>query len=235
MRVLSLFDGMSCGRIALERADIPVTSYHASEIDKWAIKVSEKNYPDIIRLSDVTRWREWDLPEIDLLMAGSPCQGFSFAGKQLAFNDPRSVLFFEFVDILKATKPKYFLLENVKMKKEFQNVITDILGVEPIEINSNKVSCANRSRLYWTNIKTNKLKGIPINPKEFTDDGVPMTIGSSANRVFKETDYYGALTASMCKGVRAAGRPIVAAPYCKGRHIDDLKKDVDQYVLENSI
>ena len=156
MKVLSLFDGMSCGQIALERAGIKVDKYYASEIDKYAIQITQKNYPDTIQLGDVTKWREWDLPEIDLILAGSPCQGFSFAGKQLAFDDPRSKLFFEFVRILKEFKvlnPDIkFLLENVKMKKEYQDVISGVLGVEPIEINSALVSAQNRKRLYWTNI-----------------------------------------------------------------------------------
>lgn len=152
MNVLSLFDGMSCGMIALERAGLPVTNYYASEIDKYAIKISEKNYPSIIRLGDVRDISGEDLPQIDLLLAGSPCQGFSFAGRQLAFDDPRSALFFEFVRILKEVKPKYFLLENVKMKKEFQDIITEQVKYEPIEINSALVSAQNRKRLYWTNI-----------------------------------------------------------------------------------
>lgn len=150
--VLSLFDGMSCGRIALERAGIKVKKYYASEIDKYAQIVSAANYPDIIRLGDITKWKEWKIEKPDLIMGGSPCQGFSFAGKGLNFNDPRSKLFFTFVDILKHYKPKYFLLENVKMKKEHQKVISDCLGVEPIEINSALVSAQNRKRLYWTNI-----------------------------------------------------------------------------------
>lgn len=152
MNVLSLFDGMSCGRIALERAGVSVTNYFASEIDKPAIKVAMHNYPDTKQLGDVTKWREWQLPQIDLLIGGSPCQGFSFAGKQLAFDDPRSKLFFEYVECLKHFKPKYFLLENVRMKKEHLQVITDMLGVEPIRINSNLVSAQNRDRYYWTNI-----------------------------------------------------------------------------------
>lgn len=150
--VLSLFDGMSCGQIALERAGIKVDNYFASEIDKHAIKVTQANYPNTIQLGDVTQVKGEDLPEIWLLQGGSPCQGFSFAGKQLNFEDPRSKLFFEFVRLLKEVKPKYFLLENVKMKKEFQDVISGYLGVEPIEINSNLVSAQNRKRLYWTNI-----------------------------------------------------------------------------------
>lgn len=152
INVLSLFDGMSCGQIALNRMDIEYGNYFASEIDKYAIKISQKNYPDIIQLGDVNNWMVWGLPKIDLLIGGSPCQGFSFAGKQLNFKDERSVLFFQFVNILKHYKPKYFLLENVKMKKEYQDIISEYLGVEPIEINSSLVSAQNRKRLYWTNI-----------------------------------------------------------------------------------
>ena len=152
MNVLSLFDGMSCGRIALDRLGIPVDKYYASEIDKYAIQVSEANYPDIIRLGDVCDVKAEDLPKIDLLIAGSPCQGFSFAGKQLAFDDPRSALFFEFVRLLKECKPKYFLLENVRMKKEFLDIISEQVGCEPIFINSALVSAQNRQRYYWTNI-----------------------------------------------------------------------------------
>lgn len=152
LNVLSVFDGMSCGRIALERAGIPVTNYYASEIDKYAITVAKKNYPDTHHIGDVTQVSADNLPKIDLLIGGSPCQGFSFAGKQLNFDDPRSKLFFEFVRLLKELKPKYFLLENVRMKKEYQDIITDHLGVEPIKINSSLVSAQNRVRLYWTNI-----------------------------------------------------------------------------------
>ena len=151
MNILSLFDGMSCARIALDRANIPVTNYYASEIDNYAIKVSQANYPDIIQLGNVQdiSFKEGD---IDLLIGGSPCQGFSFAGKQLNFDDLRSKLFFEYVRILKESKPKYFLLENVRMKQEYQDVISDALGAQPIAINSSLLSAQNRQRLYWTNI-----------------------------------------------------------------------------------
>ena len=152
MIVLSLFDGMSCGQIALERAGIEVDNYFASEIDKYAIQVAKYNYPNTQHIGDVTKVKESELPKIDLLIGGSPCQGFSFAGKQLNFEDPRSKLFFEFVRLLNECKPKYFLLENVKMKKEYKDVITEHLGVEPIEINSNLLSAQNRKRIYWTNI-----------------------------------------------------------------------------------
>ena len=152
MNVLSLFDGMSCGRIALDRLGIKVDNYYASEIDKYAMKVSEANYPDIIQVGDVTELDTSTLPNIDLVMGGSPCQGFSFAGKQLAFDDPRSALFFEFVRCVKELKPKYFLLENVRMKKEYLDIISEQMGVEPIMINSSLVSAQNRVRYYWTNI-----------------------------------------------------------------------------------
>lgn len=152
MNVLSLFDGMSCGRIALERLGIKVDNYYASEIDKYAIQVSQANYPDIIQVGDITELDLSTLPKIDLIMGGSPCQGFSFAGKQLAFDDPRSALFFEFVRCVKELQPKYFLLENVRMKKEYLDVISEYMGVEPIMINSALVSAQNRVRFYWTNI-----------------------------------------------------------------------------------
>jgi DNA-cytosine methyltransferase len=152
MKVLSLFDGMSCGQLALERAGIKVSEYYASEVDKYAIQITHKNFPDTIQLGDVQEIGAEDLPGIDLLIGGSPCQGFSFAGKQLNFDDERSKLFFEFVRLLEELQPSYFLLENVKMKKEYQDVITEYLGVEPIKINSALVSAQNRERLYWTNI-----------------------------------------------------------------------------------
>ena len=152
MNVLSLFDGMSCGQIALNRLGVKYDKYFASEIDKYAMQITKQNYPDTIHIGDVTAIKAAELPKIDLLMGGSPCQGFSFAGSQLAFDDPRSKLFFEFVRLLKELKPKYFLLENVRMKKEYLDIITEHLGVEPILINSALVSAQNRQRYYWTNI-----------------------------------------------------------------------------------
>ncbi len=161
MKVLSLFDGMSCGRIALDQLGIPVEKYYASEIDKYAIQVSQANYPDIEQVGDICNLDPKDYKDIDLILAGSPCQGFSFAGKQLAFDDPRSALFFEFIRLLKEIKPKYFLLENVRMKKEFLQVISEQVsecypeipfGIEPIFINSSLLSAQSRQRYYWTNI-----------------------------------------------------------------------------------
>lgn len=170
MNVLSLFDGMSCGQIALERAGIKVDNYYASEIDPYAIKITMKNYPKTIQLGSITDWRTWDIPKPDLIIGGSPCQGFSFAGKGLNFDDPRSKLFLEFHDILKHYKPKQFLLENVIMSAQSNDVISSMLGdlypecvgqkqlfktgrLEPIMINSALVSAQFRERLYWTDIK----------------------------------------------------------------------------------
>jgi DNA-cytosine methyltransferase len=166
MNVLSLFDGMSCGRIALERANIKVDKYFASEIDKHAVKVSKANWSDIVHVGDVTKisYKNGILctengnyeTAIDLLIGGSPCQGFSLAGKQIAFDDERSKLYFEYERILseiKSDNPNIkFLLENVKMKQEYKDIISSRLNVEPISINSNLVSAQNRFRLYWTNI-----------------------------------------------------------------------------------
>ena len=156
LNVLSLFDGISTGRLALEKAGVQVDKYYACEIDENAIFISKKNYPDIIQLGDVKNVNVSKLPKIDLLIGGSPCQGFSRAGKCLNFDDPRSALFFEYVrilnDIKKINPDVLFLLENVKMKNEWKDIITKYLEVEPIEINSKLVSAQHRERLYWSNI-----------------------------------------------------------------------------------
>ena len=156
MNVLSLFDGMSCGQIALDQLGIKVDQYFASEIDTKAIAVTMANYPNTIQLGDVTKVKAKDLPKIDLLIGGSPCQGFSFAGKQLNFEDERSKLFFEFVRLLKEIRKVNpdvkFMLENVGMKKESQDIITKYMKVEPIEINSKLMTAQLRKRIYWTNI-----------------------------------------------------------------------------------
>lgn len=158
MNVLSLFDGMSCGQIALRELGIKVDRYYASEINTHAIRQTQLNFPDTIQLGDVRGVHAKDLPKIDLICGGSPCQGFSFAGKQLNFNDPRSALFFEFVRILdecREINPDVkFLLENVRMKREYEQVISDTLGLKPVMINSALVSAQNRLRLYWSNIRT---------------------------------------------------------------------------------
>lgn len=151
MNVLSLFDGMSCGQLALNRAGIKYDNYYASEIDPYAIKVTKHNFPNTIHLGDVRDINTSSLPKIDLLIGGSPCQSFSTAGNGEGFNG-KSGLFWEYARILKEVKPTYFLLENVKMKKEWRDIISNELGVQPIEINSRLVSAQNRPRLYWTNI-----------------------------------------------------------------------------------
>jgi len=162
MNVLSLFDGMSCGQIALDQLGIKVDNYFASEVKAHAIKVTQNNYPSTIQVGDITKLNIETLPNIDLLFGGSPCQSFSVAGDGSGF-DGKSKLFWEFVRVLKEVKPKYFLLENVVMKKEWQDVITDTLGVQPVKINSKLFTAQNRPRLYWTNIpfdeniKDNKL------------------------------------------------------------------------------
>ena len=174
INVLSLFDGMSCGRIALQRAGIKVENYFASEIDKYAIQVAKHNYPNTKHIGSVVDVKGSDLPQIDLLIGGSPCQGFSFAGKQLNFDDPRSKLFFEFVRLKNECNPTYFLLENVKMKKEFQDIISEQLGVKPILINSSLVSAQNRERLYWTNIP---IQGLPDDKGLFLKDVIEIGTG----------------------------------------------------------
>ena len=227
MRVLSLFDGISAGQLALQRAGIDVDTYYASEIDKYAIQVTNKNFPNTIQLGDITKWREWniDWSSIDLVIGGSPCQGFSFAGKQLNFEDPRSKLFFVFVDICHRVideNPKMkFLLENVRMKKEYQDVITQYMGVSPIAINSSLVSAQNRYRLYWTNISNvnepddkgillrdiiqNDVEFDMVNTytlKDFNDNSICHHIGNADNingnesikRVYSETGKSPALT-----------------------------------------
>lgn len=181
VNVLSLFDGMSCGMLALDRLGIKVDKYYASEIDKYAMQVSAANYPEIIQVGDVCDLKSEDFKDIDLILAGSPCQGFSLAGKQLAFDDPRSALFFEFIRLLKEIKPKYFLLENVRMKKEFLQIISEqvsacypeiTFGIDPIFINSSLVSAQSRQRYYWTNIPNvdqPKERGIVL--KDILEDG----------------------------------------------------------------
>lgn len=181
MNVLSLFDGVSCGRVALDRAGIRVDKYYVSEVDKFAIQVAKYNYPDTVHLGDVTKWREWgiDWSQIDMVIGGSPCTGFSAAGKGLNFEDPQSKLFFEYVDIVnhvKSLNPNMkFLLENVKMKKQWLDVITGYMGVEPTFINSSLLSAQSRQRWYWTNINDGKIEqpeDVGILLKDIIETGV---------------------------------------------------------------
>ena len=165
MKVLSLFDGMSCGQIALRDLGVPIERYYASEIDKHAIAQTQLNFPDTIQLGDVEKWREWNIEweEIDLLLAGSPCQGFSLAGKMLGHDDPRSRLYWVFLDILhhvqKLNHNVKYLLENVRMRPADEARINESLGIRPVVINSSLVSAQNRVRLYWSDIRT-KSEGI---------------------------------------------------------------------------
>jgi len=219
MNVLSLFDGMSCGQLALDRLGIKVDMYLAAEIDKYAMSIAKKNYPNTVHLGDVTKLRGMDLPKIDLLMGGSPCQGFSFAGKQLNFDDPRSALFFEFVRLLKETKPKYFLLENVRMKQEYQDVISEHLGVKPIMINSALVSAQNRVRLYWTNIPNIEQpedKGIVLKDilEDFYENPVIDQLPRGANK--------GGITASSLKKGKTPS--LTPSSWQHNNHLCELKE-----------
>ena len=178
MRVLSLFDGISCGRVALERAGISIDTYYASEIDKYAMSISQKNYPDIIRLGDV---RDIDFSQfvgnIDLIMGGSPCQDLSIAKKnRQGLSGERSGLFWKFVEAVEIIKPKYFLLENVaSMSKENRDIITNTLGVEPVLINSALVSAQQRKRLYWCNWEVTQPEDKGIYLKDILEKGLAMT------------------------------------------------------------
>lgn len=155
MNVLSLFDGISCGQLALRRAGVRIDKYYASEIDKYAIQVTQHNFPNTIQLGDVTKvdFTQF-VGKIDLLIGGSPCQDLSVAKKdRKGLDGSRSGLFFKYVEALRTIKPKYFLLENVaSMRKEDRDTITKIMGVEPIMINSALLSAQQRKRYYWTNI-----------------------------------------------------------------------------------
>lgn len=164
--------------MALERAGIEIKTYYASEIEPKAIKVSNKNNPDNIQLGDITKWKNWDInwSDIDLVIGGSPCQGFSFCGKQLNFEDERSKLFFVYKDILNHIKIKNpnikFLLENVKMKKEYQEIISSYLGVKPIEIDSRVITPMRRKRLYWFNWDIDEIQQNASKLKDILDDEV---------------------------------------------------------------
>lgn len=175
MIVLSCFDGISCGQVALERAGIPVTTYFASEIDKHAIKVTQHNYPNTIQLGDiksVVNMATYGLiGKVDILMGGSPCQGFSTAGKQLGFADPRSQLFYDFLMLKNILKPRWFLLENVKMKQADCDIITGRMGVKPVLINSADFSAQNRKRLYWTNVPVHTWVDAGIRLNDVVENG----------------------------------------------------------------
>ena len=173
MNVLSLFDGMSCGQIALDQLGIKIDSYFSSEIDKYAMQVTMRNYPNTKQIGSVTDVKAEDLPKIDLLMGGSPCQGFSISGNKLNFEDERSKLFFEFVRLLEETKPKYFMLENVgSMDSNVRDKISDILGCTPLHINSKLITAQHRNRYYWTNIPQSNIIENDIKFKDILESDV---------------------------------------------------------------
>ena len=176
INVLSCFDGSSCGQLALKKLGIPVGVYYASEIEPYPIKVTQANFPNTIQVGDITKVSLHRFQHhIDLMMGGSPCQGFSFAGKQLNFDDPRSKLFFDFIRIRDALLPKYVLLENVRMSKESQDVISKYMGCEPTKINSALLSAQSRNRLYWfVQYDWDLGKYVPIQIEQPQDKGIKL-------------------------------------------------------------
>ena len=271
INVLSLFDGISCGQIALQRAGIKVNQYFASEIDKHAIKVTQTNWPETVQLGSVVDVKVENLPKIDLLIGGSPCQSFSFIGKKngMSTTDKQEVtsleqylklkeqnyqfegfsyLFWEYIRILGEVKPKYFLLENVKMNKKWEKVITEATGVECIKINSKLVSAQNRDRLYWTNIPFNKnikdknIKALDI--KDGNDDFIhAATIGKK--KIGKYVKFNGGkmpVLTTFCGSPNGLGRPfwakeefLVSKPfdYSRVKRLTPLEAERLQTVPDN--
>ena len=231
--VLSLFDGMSCGQIALNKLNFEYDNYFASEIDDYGIKVTMSNYPNTKQIGSVIGVNGDSLPKIDLLIGGSPCQSFSFAGKLKGMStlddikitsleqylelkndgfqfEGQSYLFWEYVRILNEVKPQYFLLENVIMKKEWESVITEALGVEPIEISSSKFVPQARRRLYWTNIPNiEQPKQSEYNINDFIE-GEGFASSCGVDRIFKRKEIFNTLTATYWKGIRGSGRPAIS-------------------------
>jgi DNA-cytosine methyltransferase len=213
MNVLSLFDGISCGQQALLESGIKYDNYYSSEIDKYAIKVTNKNFPNTKQIGDICKLKASDLPKIDLLIGGSPCQSFSRAGDGSGF-DGKSKLFWEFVRVLdevrKINPDVKFLLENVLMKEEWKDVITEAMGVEPIEIWSSKFVPQARKRLYWTNIEgIEQPKQVNYDVNDyFSGSGFPSSC--NVERFFKKKEIFNTLTATYYKGIRGSGRPAVS-------------------------
>lgn len=220
MNTLSLFDGISCGQLALKRTNINVENYFASEIDEYAIKVTMNNFPKTIQLNDVCKLNVKNLPKIDILIGGSPCQSFSKVGDGSGF-DGKSKLFFEFVRILKEIKPTWFLLENVEMKKEWEDVITKELGVKPIKINSKLLSAQNRPRVYWTNIK-----GItqPIDKKIIILDILEQLNFSSIYPKYLDNEFCGRKRKDLVKDCTGKASCLTASMY-KGQISSFCKND----------
>ena len=235
MNVLSLFDGMSCGRIALKKLGVNVDNYYSSEVDKFAIKVADTNHPEdtINRLGDVRFVDATKLPQIDLLIGGSPCTSFSFAGKRNGMStvddieihtlehylelkeqgfefDGQSYLFWEYMRLIHETKPKYFLLENVKMTKHWQDILSKAIGVEPIEIISSKFVPQARRRLYWTNIPNIQQPEQRVYDINDYIDGEGFATACGTDRIFKKKQVFNTLTATYYKGIRGSGRPAVS-------------------------
>lgn len=176
MNVLSLFDGISCAKIALEQLNIKINNYYSSEIDRFAISVSQKNYPDIIQLGDIRKINPRTLPKIDLLIGGSPCQDLSAAQKGLGLKGEKSRLFYEYIRIYESIKPKYFLLENVKNK--WGELMNTIIGTKFIEVNSALFSAQSRPRYYWTNIRHKPF------PKKISNEVIKNIIENEVSDVF---------------------------------------------------
>lgn len=220
MNILSLFDGMSCGQIALNKLGIKYDNYFASEIDKYAIKVTQKNYPNTIQIGSVVDVKGKYLPKIDLLIGGSPCQGFSISGNKLNFEDERSKLFFEFVRLLEEVKPKYFLLENVgSMDSEIRDKISYILGYKPLHINSSLITAQHRNRYYWTNITQSDIIKKEIYFKDILETDVDSKYYYS-EKVLKRLDLTDIVRAGKagykCKGVEVEKCPPIVARHYKG-------------------
>ena len=218
MNVLSLFDGMSCGQIALDKLGIKVDNYFASEIDKYAIQVTQKNYPNTIQIGSVVDVKGEDLPKIDLLIGGSPCQGFSISGNRLNFDDDRSKLFFEFVRLLQEVNPKYFLLENVgSMDSNIRDKISDILGCKPLHINSKLITAQHRNRYYWTNIPQSNIIEKDVKFKdilEFDVDNKYYYSEKVLSRLNLENIRRAGKAGYKCKGIEVdKSAPIVARHY----------------------
>ena len=217
MNVLSCFDGMSCGQLALKKLGMPYDVYYASEIDKHAIKVTQANFPETVQLGNVEHITASVLPKITLLLAGSPCQGFSNSGKQQGLDDPRSRLLYEFLRLRDELKPKYWLLENVSMKKEFLKKMNELVGCEPIIINSKLVSAQNRVRLYWSNFPMEQPEDLNVTLDDIVNDKLPLRDGSMPKDHLK---------AAAIRGRRLNKATIV------GRRLDDrgCRQDYDKTV-----
>ena len=231
MKVLSLFDGISCGRLALERAGIPVEKYYASEIDKYAIQVAQKNYPDTIQVGDVNKLNYLELLDVDMIIGGSPCQDLSIAKQnRQGLRGERSGLFWKYVEALEVIHPKWFLLENVaSMRNEDRDAITETLKkiypeTECIMINSALVSAQQRKRYYWTNwhVEQPQDKGILL--KDILESGAGVDVSQYGTNWHKTTDKSSTLMARDYKGFGNQCQTGVAVPCAMRTREDELGK-----------